>query len=523
MKKYTIKIALLAVTTTLFYGCEDELEIINPNQLAAEAYYTNQDQAIASVDAIYNALIIDGTFQRMTPAINDSRSDEIRSRSPWPFLSQTANFTIPATDEAVGWCYEGYYILINRSNQALENVPSIEDVDSDLRDRLLGQAYFLRALAYFNLSNIFDNVPLVLTVPKSGEDFYPSNEGITREVVYAQVEADLNEAIAKLPVNYNSVSGPDTGQIGRATKGAAQSLMGKLKLYQGLHSEALPYFKAVVDSQEYSLSANYAGLFSQDPSIEAANPGRIFWAEFTQSQNSDLNWGGDPNVNWRQFLAISPTYSGADFYDYFPTQFLVDELTQERTIDDKIDPRFAATILSYQPDENLTQAYGVNYPVEADYPLDPNLYYIAKYTLANEGGDALTSGINYHVIRYADVLLMYAECLANTGDIPEAAALIQLVRDRANLPDREAEFAGYSLNQFMNQLAHERVTELAIEGSRYQDIKRWGWLDDPTKLNELKSNDPEFNTFVTNRKYQPIVQEELDRNPNMDGNAANQG
>ncbi|MFH4967501.1 RagB/SusD family nutrient uptake outer membrane protein [Gaetbulibacter sp. M240] len=515
MKKYTIKIVLLTITTAIFYGCEKELEIVNPNRLAAEAYYTNQDQAIASVDAIYNALIIDGTYQRMTPAIGDSRSDEIRSRSPWPFLSQTANFTVPATDGAVGWCYEGYYILVNRANQALENVPNVPDVDSALRDRLLGQAYFLRALANFNLTNIFDNVPLVLSVPKSADDFNPSNKDITQAIIYAQVEADLNEAIAKLPVNYNGVSGPDNGQVGRATKGAAQSLMGKLKLYQGDYAGALPFFKAVVDSQEYDLSPNYAGLFSQDPAVEAANPGRIFWAEFTQSQNAILNWGGDPSVNWRQFSAIAPTYSGADFYDYFPTQFLFDELTQERTIDDKIDPRFPATILSYQPAEGLTQAYG------APYFLDPNLFYIAKYTLANSGGDPFTCGINYHIIRFADVLLMYAESLANTGNIPLAAAQVQRVRDRANLPDREAEFAGYSLSQFMTQLAHERVTELAIEGLRYYDIKRWGWLDDASKLNELKAHDPEFNTFVPNRKYQPIVQGELDRNPNLVGNSAN--
>lgn len=516
MKKHTIKIFLLAITTSLYFGCENELEIVNPNSLATDSYYTNQDQAIASVDAIYNSLTIDALYNRMTPAIGDSRSDEIQSRSPWAFLSQTANFTVPATDGAVGWCFEGYYVLVSRANQALEQVPLIEEVESGLRDRLLGQAYFLRALAYFNLTNIFDNVPLVLSVPKSGDDFFPSNEGITQQTVYAQVEADLNEAIAKLPVNYASVSGPDTGQIGRVTKGAAQSLMGKLKLYQGDHAGALPFFKSVIDSNEYELSSNYGGLFSQDPSIESANPGRIFWAEFTQSQNSDFNWGGDPNVNWRQFSAVAPTYSGADFYDYFPTQFLVDELSQERTVDDNIDPRFPATILSYQPAEGLTQAYGV------DYFLDENLFFIAKYTLANEGGDPFTCGINYHVLRFADILLMYGECLANTGNIPLAAAQIQRVRDRANLPDREAEFAGYLVPQFMDQLAHERLTELAIEGLRYYDLKRWGWLDDTSKLNELKAHDPEFNTFVSNRRYQPIVQSEIDTNPNLDGNSANQ-
>ena len=74
----------------------------------------------------------------------------------------------------------------------------------------------------------------------------------------------------------------------------------------------------------------------------------------------------------------------------------------------------------------------------------------------------------------------------------------------------------------MDQLAHERITELAIEGLRYYDIKRWGWLNDATKLAELKANDDEFNTFVPGREYQPIVQGELDRNPNLVGNSANQ-
>lgn len=505
---------ILASFIALFTSCEDQLEIINPNSLAAEAYYVNEDQAIASVDAIYNALIIDGLYNRMTPAINDSRSDEIRSRSPWPFLSQTANFTVPATDAAVGWCYEGYYVLINRANQAIENIPNIE-MDNALKDRLLGQAYFLRGFAYFNLTNIFDNVPLILSVSKSQEDFYPSNADITQEMIYAQVEQDLTTAIATLPVSYDNLTGPDNGQTGRITKGAANSLMGKLKLYQEDYAAAAAYFKPVIDSNEYSLWDNYKGLFSQDPSIESQNTGRIFWVEFTQSENSDLNWGGDPNVNWRQFCAVAPTYSGADFYDYFPTPWLVSEFEKEATIDGELDPRYAATILSYRPDDGLTQAYG------RDYFLDPNLNYIAKYTLANEGGNPFTSGINYHVIRYADVLLMYAEALANNGQIATAASYVQQVRDRANMPDREAEFATLSLSDFMKQIEHERVVELAIEGSRWQDIKRWGYLTNPAKLTELKSHDPEFNTFVQGREYQPIVQGELDRNENLVGNSAN--
>lgn len=515
MKTYFTKVFLLAVVTTSLISCDSELDIKNTNRLATEEYYQSQEEAQAAVDAIYNGLIIDGNYQRMTPIMGDARGDEARSRSPWIFLAQTANFTVPSTDGALEIAYLGYFTVINRANQALEAIGQIEDIEPELRDRLIGQAYFLRALAYFNATNVYDNVPLVLEVQTGAETFFPSNQETTQADIYAQIESDLNEAITRLPVSYDNVSGPDIGQAARATVGAANSLMGKLKLYQGDYGGALPYFQAVVNSGEYDLAPNYGDLFSQDPAIENANPGRIFWAEFTQSANVDFNWGGDPTVNWRQFSAIAPTYSGADFYDFIPTQFLVDELKQERTINDEIDPRYPATILSYLPDEGLTQSYG------QPYFLDQNENYIAKYTLANTGGDPFVCGINYHVIRFADVLLMYAECLANTGDIPSAATHVQRVRDRANLPDREAEFAGYNLNQFMEQLAHERVTELAIEGLRWYDIKRWGWLDDPARLAELEANDPDFSTYAANRNYQPFPQTELDRNPNLVGNSAN--
>lgn len=515
MKTHFTKLFLLIVVITTINSCSDELDIQDTNRLLADQYYESQEDAQSAVDAIYNGLIIDGNYMRMTPIMGDARGDEVRSRSPWVFLAQTANFTVPSTDTALEIPYLGYYTIINRANQALEAINQIEDIEPELRDRLIGQAYFLRALAFFNATSVYDNVPLVLEVQTGFESYFPSNEGITQADVYAQIEADLNEAINRLPVSYDNVSGPDAGQPARATLGAANSLMGKVKLYQGDYPAALTYFQTVVNSGVYDLAANYQDLFSQDPALENANPGRIFWAEFTQSQNVDYNWGGDPSVNWRQFSAIAPTYSGGDFYDFFPTQFLIDELKSERTVSDEIDPRYSATILSFLPDEGLTESYG------APYYLDENENYIAKYTLANTGGDPFTCGINYHVIRFADVLLMYAECLANTGDIPLAAEQVQRVRDRANLPDRQMEFAGYSLMQFMDQLAHERVTELAIEGLRWYDIKRWGWLDDGTKLNELQTNDPEFGSYAPNRNFQPFPQTELDRNPNLVGNEAN--
>lgn len=512
------RIVLIVLFLVGVNACHDRLDISDPNRLSSDQYYANQSQAIAAVDAIYNALIIDGMYQRITPVYNDSRGDELSSRSPWVFLTGLGTFTVPPTEGALEIFWAGHYIMVSRANQALENLPKVPDMDADLLERLLGQAYFLRALAYFNLTNSLCNVPLILAVPQGSESFYPSNEGITQEMIYDQVRADLEMAISRLPINYTSLTGPDNGQVGRATKGAAQSLLGTLYLYQGDYAQAAELFGEVINSKAYSLSPNYADLFTQDPAVERANPEKIFWAEFTTSNNSDFNWGGDPTVNWRQFLALTPTYSVGDFFDFYPTAFLYNEMREERTIDGKLDPRYHTTILSYEPTEGYTTAYGVDWFARG---FEADDYFIKKYTNAVDGSDAFTSGFNYHVIRYADVLLMYAEALANTGRIAEAAGYVQQVRDRANLPDREAEFAGYSLEQFMAQLEHERVMELAIEGKRWYDIKRWGFLTNPAKLSELKANDFEFNTFTPTREYVPIPQTELDRNPNLVGNPAN--
>lgn len=501
----------------MMHGCQDQLEIVDPNRLSTASYYTEPSHGVAAVDAIYNELITDGFYQRIVPIYNDGRGDELYCKSPWSFMTGFSTFTLAPTDAALDIFWHSHYRMIARANQAIEKVPEIPGIDAGLQARLIGQSHFLRAFSYFELTNVHDNVPLILTVPSGEESFYPSNEGITQDIVYDQVEADLLVAIENLPLNYNSVTGLDQGQVGRATRGAAQSLLGILHLYRGDYDSALPLFREVVNSGEYGLAENYADLFSEDPAIERANPGKIFWAEFTTSLNSDFNWGGgDPNQNWRQMIALAPTYSRNDFDDFRPTQWLYEEMRKERTIDGNLDERFLSTILSYEPDEGYTTAFGEDWAVKGYAETD---FFIKKFTKAATGGDAFAAGYDYHIIRYADVLLMYAECLANTGNVAEAASYVQQVRDRANLPDREAEFAAMSLGDFMNQIEHERIMELAIEGKRWYDLKRWGKLE--SELSELQSHDSEFGTYTPDKSFIPISQVELDRNPNLVGNSAN--
>lgn len=504
----------------LAFGCTAELDQANPNQISPSTYYKTPQQALAGVDAIYNGFIIDGAYNRMTPVMNDGRSDEMISRSPWDALTTVSNFNLRATYDVDAFPWNAYYAIVFRANQVLENVPAVT-MDSDLKNRILGQAYFLRALAYFNLTSLYDKVPLIISTPKKESDFYPATA--SNSDLWTQIESDLNTAIPLLPVTYSTVSGLDKDQIGRATKGAALSLLGKALLYNKDYAGAATQFEVVFAQNNYSLATNYSDNFTDKTNIENSNPETIFSIEFTTSTAPGFNWGGDPNATWRQFLAVSPTYgaAGKGFYDMIPSLWLYNEMRTEKTKTGGLDPRFLTTILSYEPTEGYTKAYTQDWAAAGYAPTD---FFVKKYTNADLGKTdefAFTSGINYNILRLADVYLMYAECKNELNDQATAAKYIQKVRDRANLPDREVEFAGYAKSQLFDQLSHERVMEMALEGTRIYDIIRWGWLSDPTKLAMLKSHDVEFDNYAPGKEYLKIPQGELDLNPNLKPNSAN--
>ena len=157
--------------------------------------------------------------------------------------------------------------------------------------------------------------------------------------------------------------------------------------------------------------------------------------------------------------------------------------------------------------------YGRDY--EAQYGAGTDRIFWRKYQNDIPGGDEndQRSGINIRLMRYADVVLMYAETLNELGDQAGAAQYIQIVRNRANLPDREAEFATLSQQAMRDRIARERFLELAGEQIRWHDIRRWGWLEDSAKLEELRQHVDEFNTYAPGREWLPIPQGELDTNP----------
>ena len=385
----------------------------------------------------------------------------------------------------------------------------------------MGQAYFLRGLAYYNLATTFKIVPVITKPVESPGDY--SAPTATEDALWNQIYADLQAAEANLPISYDNVSGLDKGQKGRATKGAAAGLLGKAYLYTKDYVKAGAQFEKFFSggalSGVYSLVADYRDNFRDK---NENNSESLFEVQFTEGTGTDINWCCDPVGSWKQVQAISVTYGmeGAGFSDYLPTRWIYNEYKLEKTIAGKSDPRLLVTIASYEPADNSTQAYGRAWfnPQTSIYP--------RKYTNDGVGNGkpfegAAESGINYRVLRYADILLMYAEVLNETGKTAQAYSYIQQVRTRASLPDLAVTKPGMTQAQMRDQLGHERALEFAIEGQRINDIIRWGWLYNPTKLAELKSHDADFNTWTPGNEYLPIPQQELDVNKNLLPNPAN--
>jgi len=505
----------------LFANCDSQLELANPNIPTTGTFWDTQADAQAAVNSIYNSLLIDGTYMRMFPALMDGRGDDIQGDTPWPDLMLVANFTVPTPSGPIAWVWEAHYQMVWRANQVLTNVPPIE-MDEELKQRILGQAHFLRGLAYFNLANFYKEVPLITTVPANREEFYPQTA--PEAAIWDLIIADFQAAKGFLPINYQAVNGPDRGHVGRATRGAATGMLGKALVYRQRWAEASTQFEELIGGQHgsYDLVANYRDNFSPFTENNVESLFEVQFAMPEQVGGSELNWGGNPNANWTQVSAQAVTYAarGYGFNDFLPTRALYEDFHRERTVDGRKDPRLLATIASYEPEEGSTMIYNDQWIGN----LGPNELYPRKYTNDGFGPNAeeqFRSGINYRILRFADILMLQAEALNELGRTAEAYPLIQRVRARVNLPDLAQARPNMTQQQMRDQIAHERMLEFAIEGQRINDLIRWGWFYDADKLALLRNRDREFETWRPGNEYLPIPQGELDTNPNLSPNSAN--
>ena len=510
MKKIGIYISL--VMGMVIASCENDLDIANPDTPAFEVFWQNATDAEQGVNAIYSTLHR-GAISRWQPMIQVSLSDEGQSRSPWTELANALDkFIIPNYNfEILRDMWRDNYIGIFRANQVLANVPGIE-MDQAVRNRFLGEAYFLRGFFYYNLASLWGRAPLMLTpsTPTSTPADLPPTA--TREQVWAQVEADLTQAMALLPVEY-----AEDKDLGRATQGAARALLAKALMQQEKYTQALVPLAWLVTGPGagiYSLMPDFRDNFLVTTENNQESVFEWQFAEnLTERTDDDV---ATPQHNYGTSIAQFLAPRGIGWSDMQANRWLINEFQDEETESGERDPRLEATFIYDSTDvrgPDFTIVYGRTFTER--YGADNDEVWFRKFLndhWKNEEG--YRSPNNYRFIRYADVLLMYAECLNQTGATTEAYPYVDRVRERVGLAPLSDVMPGLSQDAFLEQLKHERLLELCGEGHRWTDLARWGDLGP-----QLANRDPAFTNFqVGKNEVLPIPQQDLDINPNMEQN-----
>jgi starch-binding outer membrane protein, SusD/RagB family len=510
---------LAGVTLT---GCWD-LNVTNPNQQSSQSFWRTAEDANRGLTAVYNNLLHLGVFSRWHIFAHDIRSDIGTARtSPWGDLANFNAFHLNDYNFEVNrhlWIHN--YELINRANLVIANVPGIS-MDAAVRGRIVGEAKFLRALAYYNLVTLFENIPLILTPPGPADRPGASPPAET----WAAIERDLVDAAAALP----RADQYPPGNSGRATKGAAQAMLGRVRLQMaGVLSmpakwaEASQALNEVITSRLYTLLPDYADNFRQ--SMDNANPESIF-----EVQTEDMWPIGVTGISFPKM--IGPCYRpgpplsdyNPTFCDGRPTRWYFNEFMASRTTTGLVDPRLDVTILYNRPDRATEQVYGRNRSSYfVDNPASParedTMLYFRKYGETELSAEQRWDNpINFKVLRYADVLLMQAEALNESNQTSQAFTFINQVRARAS----KAALAGLTKEQLRDTILHERMFELGLEMSRFNDLRRHGRLTPA-----LAARDPDFAAdaaagrvgFVAGKSERlPIPTNERNLNPNLPQN-----
>ncbi|WP_017257171.1 RagB/SusD family nutrient uptake outer membrane protein [Pedobacter arcticus] len=485
-------------------GCKkSELDQQATDQLTVDNYWTNKDRALSGLAAAYSQLegfVGWDNYVEARSVREFYREDYVLPGADafnYPWWTEHYNFDFTSGNYAIDLLWRENYRGINFSNQVIENVGnmSAEAIEDGAKKQIIAEAKFLRAYYHFKLLNNFNQVIIRDKVPTSEADL--SKGFSTRAEVYEFIINDLKEAELNLPLRKNR---PAT-ELGRITKGAAEAYLGKVYLYRAgddkasaasYYTEAKKWLQLVVDSKEYDLDPDFGNMFNgvTKNSIESV---------FELQQTADASSGAVYRSYLSDWVAASELGGYGEIYG---TPRLLTELLKEgKIVGGNYDPRVYASIYfndSYFNNNADPKVYGNTY--NDVFGAGKQTIAFRKWIPATPDRIGMSNAINFPLMRYADVLLMYAEVLNEQGST-DALKYITEVRHRANLP---AAVAGN--RQFVfDQIVHERVMEFTLEGNRFYDLRRWGMLT--TAMQAAGRN------FTADKAFYPTPSKEVINNP----------
>ncbi len=460
---------------------KDPIGLITPEQVSTDPTLnsvklsvTGSYQMLASTLNLLNQWRWDlGTVFRDDFILQDIASDDVKKKwnpdGDQSWMDQVQSFNFTSSNQAFNgqWTYD--YEGISRANLAISYLTDAAitakiAIDPALKNRLLGEAYFLRAFYYFDLANDFGDVPLLLKPLTSFSDAYAVAKRETKANVYAQISSDLAQAKTLLPNSKYS----DASETWRASKGAVLAMQAKVALYSEKWTDVVSIVTELEGLNFYGLNSNYFDSFAVV--TEATESEVIFAYDHQSAQTPRKGNGLCAPLDWG---FIAPT-------DNFLAEFEAN------------DPRLA---------------YTVNVTDKAVYKL------LGSTNTVYKGNDDAPSNKIY--IRLADVLLWKAEAYNETANYPAAIAIINTIRNRARtgvavggalppagtLPDRPA---SVDKVQIKGWLVHERRVELGFESQRFNDLKRW-------KMASAVLNSAIGKNFKAFNYLYPIPQGEIDK------------
>ena len=484
LKYNLIAIALLGFS---FSSCSDFLEQNPQTDLSENDFYKTADDILSAVNGAYSSLQ-EGDIYGNWYVFGEIPSDNTRNQLSGSVTTQNEfdQFYIDTQNSMIANFWKAAYKVINRTNTILGRIDGIE-INTELANRYKLECKFIRALMYFNLVRVYGDVPLVLKEISISESYDILRE--PKENVYNQIIADLKEA-QDLPVSYS------TAEDGRATQGAAKALLANVYMTLHKYAEAETILAEIINSGRYSLLENTPGSLNIDGYKNVFSPVNhnskegIFEIQFLKGgygEGSNYANNFAPENSGTNVVAVGGTGGNnipeMDIYNAYEEG----DLRRD----------FSMSLGYYDNRKN-------NEWVESRY--------VCKFMdVPYQNNDASN---NYPVIRYADVILMYAEALNQNGKTAEACKYLKLTR-RRGFGYQTTETSPVDLQttdkaQFALMVEQERRVELAFENHRWFDLIRTGRAVEVMRSKGFSLN--ETNLIC------PIPQKQIDVNPKLTQN-----
>ena len=461
--KYIIALCLGA---TIMNSCSESLLDVNPKmENTSNNFFKSEEQLDLGITAAYSTLQLSGQYEISNLLLGELPSDNTWDEVPandGGNCGQLDEFSMTSDNTITEESWQDNYIGIQQCNVVLNRIDGISGLSETKKNTSIGEMKFLRGLMYFNLVRIFGDVPLVTQETENVNSYFGQGRTSSTEV-YNQIVADLTDASSLLPET--------ASERGRATKWAALGILGKVQLTLGNYTEAKNCLTQVVNANKYALLDNPADIFS--PSNKG-NKEIIFDVQF----ESGLNGNSEGSDAYRYF---SPSDKGGKGHN-LPTKEV--------------------------------------YALFSDQDLRKDAYFVLSTGNMATGKMVQTSdaiedgGNNVIVLRYADVLLMLAECYANEGNLSQACNYLNKIKTRAHIE----KFSSTNKDAVIDEIATERRKELVNEGHRWFDLIRTGKAVEV--MNAYFESAVGYNgvTVTEDNLVQPIPQSQIDTDSSLKQN-----